>query len=36
MLDDLVALHGERPITHPRSTILKLADIWEERSKVTQ
>jgi hypothetical protein len=34
LLDDLVALRNERPMTYPRSAVLKLTDIWEERSKV--
>jgi hypothetical protein len=36
LLDDLVALHDKRSMTHPRSIILKLTDIWEERSKVAR
>ena len=36
MLDDLVALCDERPMTHPKPAIPKLTDIWEERSKVAR
>ena len=36
MLNDLVAIRDKRPMTHPKLAILKLADNWEDRSKVAQ